>query len=274
MDEHYCVYALTRANGAVGVIGPGVDPRFPVELVRCGQLAALTSRVGLDQFDPAKLQEGTADVPWLTKVALRHNEIIASLARHLPVLPMRLGTFFASRSSLITRLTPYEARALEFLQHLEDRQEWAVKIYVDEDRAQRVVAANSAQQLNGLAQVGGGTQYLAAKAREVERRRQGEATVRQAIMTVEARLQDFADAWRRLRPLSATLTNRPEKMVWNGTFLLSRSQTQPFQAMCEQLRGELATGGLIVGLTGPWPPYHFCPSFGPEHEDSQCRCTC
>ena len=63
MDEHYCLYALTWADCPMNGIGPGVDPRFPVELVRYGRLAAVASRVGLDQFDLAKLQEGTADFP-------------------------------------------------------------------------------------------------------------------------------------------------------------------------------------------------------------------
>jgi hypothetical protein len=297
MDEHYCLYALTRATGPGGSIGPGVDPRFPVELVRCGQLAALSSRVGLDQFDPAKLQQGTADVPWLTKVAVRHNEIIAALARHWPVLPMRLGIFFASRSSLIAKLAPYEASAVEFLQHLGDRQEWAVKVYVDEDRADKAILGGpatpksrapladflparphftqgNARQPNGPVRAGGGTQYLVAKGLQVERRRQVDAMVRQAVLSVEARLQGFTDAWHRLRPLSASLTNWREKMVWNGAFLLSRADITSFQTACERLGGEVAPSGLIVELTGPWPPYHFCPSFEPQPESSPCHCTC
>ena len=75
----------------------------------------------------------------MSKVAVRHNEIIGAVARHLPVLPMRLGIFFASRSSLIARLTPYEADTAEFLRRLVDRQEWAVKIYFDEGRAEKAV---------------------------------------------------------------------------------------------------------------------------------------
>ena len=143
MDEHYCLYALTWAACPKDSFGPGVDPRFPVELVRYGRLAALTSRVGLDQFDLAKLQEGTADFLWLSEVAVRHNEIITAVARHLPVLPMRLGIFFASRPSLIAKLAPHEANTVEFLRRLEDRQEWAVKIYIDEERAEKASALGS-----------------------------------------------------------------------------------------------------------------------------------
>jgi hypothetical protein len=266
MDDHYCLYAVTWANCPVEGFGPGVDPRFAVEVVRYGQLAALASRVGLDQFDLTKLQEGTADLPWLSTVAVRHNAIIAAAARNAAVLPMRLGIFFASRSSLIGRLARYEADAAEFLRRLGDRQEWAVKIYVDE---------NHAQMVHGPGETGrGGTQYLAAKGLQLDRRRQVDAVIRQAALTVEARLKGMTDAWQRLRPLATALTNRPEKMVWNGAFLLSRSTIDSFQTACERLRSELAAKGLIVEARGPWPPYHFCPSFEPQPEHSPCPSTC
>lgn len=144
MNEHCYLYALTWAGCPPESFGPGVDPRFAVELVRCGPLAALTSRVGLDQFDLAKLQEGTADLPWVSKVALRHNAIIDALASRQPVLPMRLGTLFQSRSSLIAKVARCEADVVQFLRHLEDRQEWAVKIYVDENRAEKAVLSGPA----------------------------------------------------------------------------------------------------------------------------------
>jgi len=285
MDEHYCLYALTWADcpadhdheymvpDMVPDFGLGVDPRFPVELVRYGRLAAVTSRVGLQSslagapagFDLAKLQEGTADLPWLSKVAVRHNEIIATVARHLPVLPMRLGIFFTSRSSLIAKLAPYEANTAEFLRRIEDQQEWAVKIYC---------TSLDARSFDGPAHAGGGTQYLAAKGRLALRRQQAQAAVRQAVLTVEARLQGITDSLHRLRPLPNTLTNRPEKMIWNGAFLLSRSTIRAFHAACEQLGSELAPGGLLVELTGPWPPYHFCPSFESQETNSSCHCSC
>ena len=322
MDEHYCLYGLTWANCPLGSFGSGVDPRFAVELVRCGRLAALPSRVGLDQFDLTKLQEGTADFSWLSKVAVRHNEIISAAARISPVLPMRLGIFFNSLSSLTAKLAPHEANTAEFLQYIEDRREWAVKIYLDEDRAERAIPADRASTKTraplqdylpaqpygradrphsppvapravknasffdrcvseqkayrpGEAAPGQeGRQYLAAKGLRLERRRQVDAVIRQAALTVEGCLQSIADAWHRLRPLTPALTNRAEKMVWNGAFLLSRTKIEAFHTACEQLRNELDSKGLIVDATGPWPAYHFCPSFEPEPEVSPCRCTC
>ena len=80
-DPCYCQYAFAQPDCRVEEIGPGVDPRFNVELVCEGPIAAVTSRVGLDQFAPERLQGKTAeDIQWLGKVAARHNEIICQAA--------------------------------------------------------------------------------------------------------------------------------------------------------------------------------------------------
>jgi hypothetical protein len=287
MDERYYLYALTWADCPQEGFGPGVDPRFPAELIRCGRLAALTSRVGWDDRDLAKLQEGSADPAWVSKVAVRHHEVVETLARHWSVLPMRLGTLFRSRSSLIAKLAPCEAKAAEFLRRLEDRQEWAAKLYVAAasetiatertvgraERAPPFVAANSSggarsarptlPYRNPSPRGGDGAEYLAAQVERARRRRQSEAVIRRAIVTVEARLQRMADSWQRLAPLPTALTHRADKMVWNGALLLASSAIAAFQTACGQLGSELAPEGLLLEVTGPWPPYHFAPSLEP-----------
>lgn len=260
MTERYYLYAVTWPDCSAESFGLGVDPRFPVELVGHGRIAALSSRVGLDQFDVAKLQQGTADLRWLSKVAVRHHEITGALARQWPALPARLGTLFVSRDSLVDKLARCEAHAAGLLQRLGDRQEWATKIYVVEDSH----AAGEAARPSDAARAGAGAQYLAAKGKRLEHRRRVEATIRETVAAVEARLQSIADAWHRLRPLPATLTNRPEKMVWNAAFLVSRDALAAFQSDCTQLGDELSGNGLLLETTGPWPVYHFCPTLEPE----------
>ena len=96
-------------------IGPGVDPRFAVELIREGQIAAVISRVGLDQFAPERLEGKTAeDVEWLGRIATRHHEIICQAAASAAVLPLRLGTMFHSRDSLQAMLVRCRSIVAEF----------------------------------------------------------------------------------------------------------------------------------------------------------------
>jgi hypothetical protein len=84
--------------------------------------------------------------------------------------------------------------------------------------------------------------------------------VQRELEAMAPRLEELAAGFLRLRPLAAALTHRPEKMVWNGAFLLSASQQRPFRTACEGFRARLAPRGLLLELSGPWPPYHFCPA--------------
>ena len=137
MNESYYLYALTWADCLPEGLGPGVDPRFPAELIRYGQLAALASRVGWDDRDLARLQQGSADLAWMSSVALRHHEIVGTLARHAPLLPMRTGT--------PVPLPRFLDRQAVFLRSQRGRvpagpgrpAEWAVKLYLAADGHQR-----------------------------------------------------------------------------------------------------------------------------------------
>ena len=61
MNEYYYLYAITWAKVVPQGLPPGVDPRFPVEIVPSGQVAAWPATMGLDQFHPEWLQAESAD---------------------------------------------------------------------------------------------------------------------------------------------------------------------------------------------------------------------
>jgi len=273
MSEHHYLYGIARANCPLPAAGPGVDPRFPVELARCGQLAALASRVGLDRFDLTRLQAGTTDLPWLSEVAVRHNAILTEAAKCGPLLPLRLGTVFHGRDSLLEKVAQHQVRVVEFLRSLGDRHEWAVKVYLDEVLAQRELlvagfhAGGASDPPDGAgAARGQGALYLQARQQQKARLQQLQAVVRRELLTVEKLLQGLADAWRQLLTLPRALLSRPEKMAANGAYLLARSGEASFQTACGQLQNALAPKGLILETSGPWPAYHFCPTLDPEEE--------
>ena len=267
MSELYYLYCFAWADCSVENVDEAMDDRFPVERVSCPPISAVASRVGPDRFDLSKLQEETTDVNWLSQVAVRHNAIVDCIAQHHPILPLKLGTVFNSRSSLLTKTAQCAPEVAEFLRRLEDRQEWAVKLYLDEERAEEkflqldstvTIAAGRLDAIEAAREPG--TNYFVAKRQRERRRRQLQETVRDKLLTVESCLERLADSWRRLRPLSATLTGRSDKMVWNAAFLLSRSAQNSFRDACERLRNTLNPKGLTLEVTGPWAPYHFCPT--------------
>jgi hypothetical protein len=254
-DEHYYQYAFSQADCRVEGIGPGVDPRFDIELIPTGPIAAVASRVGLDQFDVEKLEGRSAeDIHWLNQVAVRHNEIVRQAAGSSAVLPLRLGTIFQSRESLLAAVTHCQQAVADFLQALGDRQEWAVKLYVQNDR---ITGRLDGPHLNDA--VTSGAEYLRRRGAELRRCREMQIELQREITTVEARLAARTDRRRRVRRLPDALTGRREKMVFNAAYLLPAADVEPWLATVHETRDTIQKKGLLLEVTGPWPPYHFCP---------------
>jgi hypothetical protein len=260
MDEHYYLYALTRIGCEINLLSRGVDPRFPVEIVACAQTAALASRVGLDQFDLKKLERENTDVNWLSQVAIRHNQIISDAACFQPVLPLRLGTLFNSRQSLLSKMEQWESVVIDFLDSIGNSQEWAAKIYLAPPNIEDNPVAVRKLFATRSASVGTGTRYLMQKGNQRRKSHAWQQYNREEVAKIEATLMNQADRYCRSRPLHANLTGRREKMLWNAAFLLSRAISKRWLALAEVMRSAAACKGLLLEISGPWPPYHFCPT--------------
>jgi hypothetical protein len=285
-DLCYCQYAFALPECRVQEIGSGVDPHFHVELIREGPIAAVTSRVGLDEFAPERLQGKTAeDLRWLGEVAARHNEIICQAAASSPVLPLRLGAVFQSRDSLQAMLVRSQASVALFLQKLGNRQEWGVKLYFKKLRLEAIPGhsgppaphyrastdplrgANSApanerrrENVNQTPSTTSGTAYLTQKRAQRDSRRQQRATVYQTIQSVDQCLAGKAENCCRIRNLPSDLTGRADEMVFNAAYLLPSSVLSGWLETVQDIYRDVQSKGLILEVSGPWPPYHFCPT--------------
>jgi hypothetical protein len=258
-DEYHYVYALARPDCQVRDIGPGVDDGFQVELVASGSVAAVVSRVNLDRFDVRRFQGETAeDVAWLGRIAVRHDEIIRQAARTSSVLPLRMGTVLRSEDSLPATLTRCRETAVALLGQLEGRQEWGIRVYQAKHHLDDAAHAGPPSPHRDATD-SPGRDYLRRKKAELCKRRELEAWVEREVRSVESRLSDQADRCCRVRALPSQLTGRPEKMVFNAAFLLPEAVKdawlQTVRRVDEAVRGK----GLLLEVTGPWPPYHFCP---------------
>ena len=260
-DQHYYQYAFARPGCSVREIGPGVDPRFQVEVVCDGPIAAVASRIGLDRFDVKKLQGETAeDIGWLNQVAIRHHEIVRQAAKSSPVLPLRLGTIFRSQASLLAAAARCQETVADFLHALGDRQEWAVKLYLEMQSVEETAGHGSSPPLDRAPRAGVGAEYMKRKKAQLQRHRELRAGQQEEIRGVEHELKTGTDGCCRVRLLPAGLTGRSEKMVFNAAFLLPPSQVKSWLATVGRVRDSVRRKGLLLEVTGPSPPYHFCPT--------------
>jgi hypothetical protein len=219
----------------------------------------VASRVGLDEFDPSRLQGATAeDIRWLSQIAARHNEIICLAAAGSVVLPLRLGTLFRSRDSLRAVLTERRASVADLLDRLDGRQEWSVKLYQENVWSETTAGHPIPPPPHFPVAARTGSEYLARKREQLASRQAERAAVKQTVQAIQQCLAAKAEQCCQVRTLPKHLTGRSEEMVLNAAYLLAAAAQESWLAEIPRLREDIHARGLLLELSGPWPPYHFC----------------
>ncbi|MBI2200221.1 MAG: GvpL/GvpF family gas vesicle protein, partial [Candidatus Rokubacteria bacterium] len=77
-------------------------------------------------------------------------------------------------------------------------------------------------------------------------------------------LLEHAVEFREREVVSGGAPDEAGARILNWAFLVPRSRVDDFRARIQRINAEHAPHGLVLDLSGPWPPYSFCPSLEPE----------
>ena len=197
---------------------------------------------------------------WVGPRALRHEAVVEMVMRRSPVLPVRFGTLFSSQESLAEFLHPHRKTISQFLERMADQEEWSLKGLLDRKQAaQSLISAHLAAQEGQLATLPPGTRYFQEQrirsAAEKELSLWLDETCRQVASDLTKQARDF----RECPVVSYEPPERGAELVLNWAFLLLRSGTSAFRERIDQLNSSNAPAGLVLEMSGPWPPYRFVP---------------
>ncbi|HEY2207412.1 MAG TPA: GvpL/GvpF family gas vesicle protein [Pseudonocardia sp.] len=233
------VYGLTYAdvtppNDLIGVDGA------PVEVVTCGDLAALVSAA------PTERPLGTRDD------LLSHERVVDAVARTATVLPMRFGSVIERFGVVDELLAPHLEELGATLSELDGQVQYTVKgQYVREVVLREIVESD--QEIAALND----------KVRDEPEERVYQERVRLGELVVgeleELRHREGAVAHERLSALASSAIVRsspdPEQML-DSAFLVPRQRAAEFEDAVERLASE-STGRVRYRLGGPLAPYDF-----------------
>jgi hypothetical protein len=217
----------------------------PVRAVDAGEVRAVVCDVAPAAFrrldDP-----GRDDLELLAATAFGHDDLLATLGRSGPVLPLRLGTVLRDDDALRELLSAHGATLRDELHRLEGHAEWAVTVHLVED------ASPDVDGRDGAAPPASGRDYLQARKQDLDRR----ATRRNVRAEIATLVHD------RLATLSAdaaVVGARPLEdgtpPLLHGVYLLADERRDGFAAAVDELRA--AHPDAAIEVSGPWPAYHF-----------------
>jgi hypothetical protein len=254
------VYGVAPADSPDPGDLAGVDPEYPVELVRDGGLAAIASRVDLTDFGRDVLTERARELEWVAPRALAHEGVLEQALRSgRSLVPFRFGTIYLDVEHVSALLRERSDQLSDALDRVRDRVELGVRGALDR-RAAAADAIASDPELGRLAAAVEGATSGAAYLR----RRRLERGVDDAVVRRAAELA--AEVHDRLAEAAVDARSNPPREreddllpILNGAYLVERDHRGAFVAEVDRLAAEHRGAGLTLEPTGPWPPYNFVP---------------
>ncbi|HEX2175988.1 MAG TPA: GvpL/GvpF family gas vesicle protein [Nocardioidaceae bacterium] len=223
----------------------GIDGHAPLRIVQHGELGLVVSEMPMDLMDDVS-EDDLSETGPLARLARRHDDVVRSVFETGPVLPLRFGTVVADEDGARRLLEEQSRAARQRLTHLDTHREWGVRLSrdpaaVDQD------TGGSTDDRRGMT----GTSYLASRRQALEQAQQAEQQTAALSARVEEALGEQAVdiAYRGGGPGSGVLADL--------AYLVPVAGQDAFLAAAERLNGEVAHEGLVLEVTGPWPPYSF-----------------
>ena len=243
------VYGVIRSDEQLTGPLPGVDPAEPVTVLREGALAAVASRVPLEEFDEARLREHLADMTWVEATARAHEAVLDRLCDQATVIPMRMCTVYRTEGG-VREMLHREAEPLdEALDALAGKAEWGVKAFVSPDPEGGGPGTADAS----------GAAYMERKRTQRERRQQAMDLANEAAVVIHHRLSGLVSDAHIIPLQRREASGYSADMILNGVYLVDDDAVDAFREAVRALRSEFEPQGIELVPTGPWPAYNFIP---------------
>ena len=249
----YWVYCIVPSEWAAELAAgmDGIEPGSSVETVVEGHLAALLSRVPLAEYGDDELRRHLEDIAWLERTARAHEAVQQHAMRQGPLVPLRMCTIYRDLDRVRHVLRDQGERFAENLAAVEDCAEWGVKVFLD---LQSIPQTSPAQPEAASAT---GADYLAGRQRERDRVSESDELSIRCAEDVHRAVSALARQERTNPVQRAEAHGRDAEMVLNAAILLEDHRIEELQSTVRDLFERWAPHGLLVELTGPWPPYNF-----------------
>ena len=238
----------------------GIEAGHPPFFRRCGATVAVLSVVSKAEFCGPAAESNLQDLAWVGSRAGKHQAVLHQVMLLAPAFPARFGTLFSSLGILDQFVEQHRETIERFLERVAGQEEWAVKGFLDRAGAEEELSQRRwAEQKVSLPSTPG-LGYLQEQRLRLEVRQELEDWVSAASSALAAELAPLAAEACQRAVLSRAVAGSQPEMFLNWAFLVPSSRAAEFQSHIKQVGARQALPSLTFTVSGPWPPYSFCPS--------------
>jgi hypothetical protein len=247
------LYCLVHADKAPSLRGgpAGVPGAAKPRVIDAGRgLWLVAADAPLDRYGAKPIEKNLHDLNWVSAIALPHEAVIEHLSKSATVVPMKLFTLFNSEARALEHVGKARKRLDRLVERLEGREEWGVRLILDELSALQKARSEAGASAKGKS----GAAFLLRKKKEQDATRELMVHARERADELFDELGKRSDDARRRPPPPGEIGKR---VLLDAAFLLPRGKAKPFQTAVRAQARKLAERGYQLALTGPWPPYNF-----------------
>ena len=252
------------AGACAGLFNAGIDEPHPPFFRRSGRVAAVLSRVSQSEFCGSPGEKNLQDLAWLAPRACRHEAVLEQVMRMGAVLPARFGTLFSSMASLESFMRLHESAMGRFLERVAGQEEWSVKGFFDQARAESDWLAQWRCEKPCRTDSPPGLAYLQEQSLRLQAREALDDRLAKVCGDLESELSLVASDMAPRRILARERPEAGREMILNWALLLPSAAVADFRGRVERVNAQEPLGGLAFEVSGPWPPYSFCQALEAE----------
>lgn len=261
MNGFYVYCIRPKLAGIYPTKAKGVEFAKSIKVFPFKDIEAVIGETDPSKFDLELIKEKLlSDTKWAEENIRRHHEVIDWAFQTSVVIPMKFGMVYKSEKSLLASLAKYYRRFKNLISRLQNKKEWGVKAYLDHKKF-----------IEGLKKKNKEIQKLEKRRSSVQEgmkwyieRKIDEIIVDESEGEIEKELQHFvenlekhAEKVRLNEALSKDIQEPAREIIMNAACLVKNDALQSFKDLFQELAKEAMPKGVILELTGPWPPYNF-----------------
>ncbi len=258
-DHNLCVYCITKKASSINELHlKGVESR-PVYFLSYGSLAVALSKV---DWKEGSLSNLIKEPDWMDKRIKEHEAVNEEIMKSQAILPMKFLTLFKDENSLGNSLTPFLKELECYLEYIQDKEEWLLKVYCEESQAlmhllDTDIYLNNIE--NRMPRTVG-EQYFYKKCKKEMVDQKLYCVLGDILREIYQALTPLTVDWVNLGLYDKKVTKGIREMLFKATFLVSKHVREVFTETVRHLNERYREWGFFFVLTGPWPPYNFCPN--------------
>jgi hypothetical protein len=185
---------------------------------------------------------------------MAHEAVVEHFLTAPAVLPMQLFTLFTSDERALDHVARDRTRIERILARLDRQLEWGLRLSFDE-RAARQAVEDDHRARRTRHDTESGAAYLARKRDLFDVTRVQLTAARTAADRLYRAMSREATESRRRRSTEQAAPG--SRLLLDAALLVPARRTAAFRSALRTEARTLTGSGLVVSLTGPWPPYNF-----------------